>query len=681
MGQGNGSRRLKSQDMMPEPVRRTQLLGDEEWTAEIGSSRDGHADGCRRMPWDAFVDAVLRRGVALFLEQADWTVDPSAVVTGAEVAARMSPAPLQGRIAPGVVGGYHQAVEEGRKLLAAHQHECPVLARLVDSLGLCTDELDVFVFLVGLDLEVGRQRMLAYAQDDQAATNATLGALRQLFPPPHGGAMTLRPDGRLCRAALVAVGNEPTWARRRVSLPDAVVWSLLGEERAAGSGLPLGAHIRPGTASPGGRAPLLVLAGGDRESRLRRCQEILDGQALVVSPDGCDVAGCTSLVRSATLGGSAVALEADGGLAADTRRMIEVADHLNWAVLSASDLPLEQLPEVGWREETLARAPVPAEEVAGALGDPDYVTGGLDREQLRLATLARDGRGQTASDAVRRLASSQADSVVRIRSRRTWDDLVLPAEEREQLEALVARRRHHQLVFRNWGFDAGMPTGLVCLFSGPSGTGKTLAAEVVAGALGIDLFKIDLSGVLSKYIGETERHLEEIFRFAEGVDVVLLLDEADALLGTRTDIGDAHDRYANVQVSYLLQRLERYEGTVILATNLPKNIDSAVLRRIQVDVRFRMPEEPQRLAIWERSFPAHCPTRDLDLALLAKTLEVSGAVIHNAALAAAFSAAATAAPVTMALVVDALRAELRKLGRFVEDDERFGVLLEKAREG
>jgi SpoVK/Ycf46/Vps4 family AAA+-type ATPase len=227
----------------------------------------------------------------------------------------------------------------------------------------------------------------------------------------------------------------------------------------------------------------------------------------------------------------------------------------------------------------------------------------------------------------------------------------------------VPRCRHRGTVYQRWGFPDLPSSGVVAMFSGPSGTGKTLAAEVVAGSLGLDLYKIDLSAVVSKYIGETEKNLERIFGAAAAGDLVLFFDEADALFGKRSDVSDAHDRYANIEVAYLLQRLETYDGLVVLATNLQRNIDQAFQRRISISVDFDTPDEPQRRAMWALAFPATAPTKEIDVDFLARQFPVTGGIIHNAALAAAFLAADEGGPVTMEHVVRALTREFRKNGR------------------
>ncbi|HEY9468881.1 MAG TPA: ATP-binding protein, partial [Propionibacteriaceae bacterium] len=207
------------------------------------------------------------------------------------------------------------------------------------------------------------------------------------------------------------------------------------------------------------------------------------------------------------------------------------------------------------------------------------------------------------------------------------------------VRSVAERARDRHVVYGQWGFSPLPSTGVTAMFAGPSGTGKTLAAEIVAGALDLDLYRIDLSQLVSKYIGETEKNLSQVFSAAEASPVVLFFDEADALLGKRSEVADAHDRYANIEVAYLLQRLERYSGVVVLATNLANNIDPAFLRRVHVAVEFPMPKPAERLRIWQRSIPTSAPTRDLDLQFLAERFELSGGAITNAASTGAFVAA------------------------------------------
>ena len=210
-------------------------------------------------------------------------------------------------------------------------------------------------------------------------------------------------------------------------------------------------------------------------------------------------------------------------------------------------------------------------------------------------------------------------------------------------------------MFGSWGFSAQPSTGVVALFAGPSGTGKTLAAEIIAADLGVDLYKIDLANLVSKYIGETEKNLGRLFDAAEASNVALFFDEADALLGKRSEVSDAHDRYANIEVAYLLQRLERYEGMALLATNLAKNIDPAFIRRLHVVVEFPIPGPAERRRIWARCLPKRCARgRPTSTSTRWPTSSsCPGGTIRNAVLGAAFLAAEAGQPITMALAVAA----------------------------
>jgi SpoVK/Ycf46/Vps4 family AAA+-type ATPase len=249
-----------------------------------------------------------------------------------------------------------------------------------------------------------------------------------------------------------------------------------------------------------------------------------------------------------------------------------------------------------------------------------------------------------------------------------WDDIILPEDTLAHLQEMCAYVEHHHVVYKRWGFDRklALGKGLMALFAGEAGTGKTMAADIMAGALGLDLYKIDLSGVVSKYIGETEKNLNRIFNEAESSNAILFFDEADALFGKRSEVRDAHDRYANIETAYLLQKMEEYEGVVILATNLKMNLDEAFMRRMHFVVEFPLPEEDDRLRIWRGAFPAEVPLApDVDLAFLARRFKISGGNIRNIVLSAAFLAAADGQVVTMPHLLQATRREFQKIGRMV----------------
>jgi hypothetical protein len=312
-----------------------------------------------------------------------------------------------------------------------------------------------------------------------------------------------------------------------------------------------------------------------------------------------------------------------------------------------------------------------------ALAGTFRLSGGQIRDAAATARSLALARGPAAPrvtqadlQAACRLQSNRrlAELARKITPRYGWDDLVLPADRMQQLREVHDQVRYRALVYGAWGFDRrlALGKGLNVLFAGPPGTGKTMAADVLAGALGLDLYKIDLSSVVSKYIGETEKNLARIFAEAATSNAILFFDEADALFGKRTQVRDAHDRYANVEISYLLQRMEEYEGVVILATNLRKNMDDAFVRRLHATVEFPLPGVDDRRRIWERIWPAETPRDpDLDLELLARQVEVAGGNIRNIVLAGAFLAAADGGVVTMRHLLQATQREYQKMGKLL----------------
>jgi AAA+ superfamily predicted ATPase len=269
------------------------------------------------------------------------------------------------------------------------------------------------------------------------------------------------------------------------------------------------------------------------------------------------------------------------------------------------------------------------------------------------------------------------DLCTRIEVKASWNDLVIPQEENRILQEIAAHLRQRITVYKQWGWEkkSSKGLGISALFSGASGTGKTMAAEVLGKELNLDVYKIDLSAVVSKYIGETEKNLRRIFDNAEGCGAILLFDEADALFGKRSEVKDSHDRYANMEISYLLQRIEAYQGLAILTTNLKNAIDQAFLRRIRFIVQFPFPSFSQRQEIWQRIFPSETPTLDLDYKKLAK-LNVAGGNIRNIALNATFIAADLGESVQMKHILQASQAEYVKLERPLTDGEVKGWLVE-----
>ncbi len=260
----------------------------------------------------------------------------------------------------------------------------------------------------------------------------------------------------------------------------------------------------------------------------------------------------------------------------------------------------------------------------------------------------------------------------KVTPRQSWEDIVLPVDRLQQLREICNAMKHRSKVLEEWGFDRklSLGKGLNVLFAGPSGTGKTMAAEIMAAELELDLYKIDLSTVVSKYIGETEKNLARIFAEAECSNAILFFDEADALFGKRSEVRDSHDRYANIEINYLLQKMEEHEGVVILATNFRRNMDDAFVRRMHFTVEFPLPSEADRRRIWEQIWPKDTPQApDLDFEFMARRFEIPGGNIRNIAMAAAFLAASDGGVVSMSHLLHGTRREYQKMGKVVMQGE------------
>ncbi|NWF78466.1 MAG: ATP-binding protein, partial [Chloroflexi bacterium] len=349
-----------------------------------------------------------------------------------------------------------------------------------------------------------------------------------------------------------------------------------------------------------------------------------------------------------------------------------------------------ELPELTYSERErlwrLRLGPGGADEpTIQALASTFRLTGGQIRDAVAMArSLAhwRDGGVVLARHdlyaACRAQSSGRLDALAhKIRVTYGWDDIVLPPDQVGQLREICIQVRHRRTVLEGWGFDKhlAMGKGVNVLFAGQSGTGKTMAAEIIASDLGLELYKIDLSAMVSKYIGETEKNLDKVFTAAREANAILFFDEADAIFGKRSEVKDAHDRYANIEVGYLLQKMEEYDGVVILATNLRKNLDEAFVRRLHVAVDFPFPEEEDRLRIWRKVFPTDAPLADdVDLAFLARRFRLTGGNIRNVALLAAYLAAEDGAAIGMAQLVRAIRREYQKTGKLATEAE-FGPYL------
>ncbi|HYT39259.1 MAG TPA: ATP-binding protein, partial [Acidimicrobiia bacterium] len=617
----------------------------------------------------ALADALLLREATACRASRNGDVDPLAGLRIDDATAGRTIADLagDGGEAAEARAAFTVAVDQAREAFRASLAEPSPFSLVADAAGLDQAEAEVFALLCAVDLDPRRQRLVAYVNDDVTRRRPTLHTISRLFGADHPGPLVVSADSRLRRAALVDVADDGPWADRAVLVHPTVIWALVGD----GSGDPdLPAATTTAAASEGDGegegASLVVVSGDDRIRRLQAAVWATAASTFLVVPTPSDAAAWAAVVREATLGRLGVVVEVDDELGAEGRRVIERADHLAWAVVSRHELPVDQLPRRPWVAHA-AGAERPSDlEWAAALGPDTPRRHPLSAEQLSLVATAYPAVGGDIDAAVRRLAAGRIDRLARrVRPERTWDDLVLPPDQLAQLKELAARYRNRATVYGGWGFRPAPSAGVVALFAGPSGTGKTLAAEILAGDLALELYKLDLAAVVSKYIGETEKNLDQVFDAAAAGNVVLFFDEADALFGKRTEVSDAHDRYANLETAYLLQRLESYDGVVVMATNLSKNIDTAFLRRLHAMVEFPVPEEAERRRLWQRNLMPGAPVKDVDLKFLARQFTITGGSIRNVALTAAFLAAEAGTPITMTTLVLGLQREFQKLGRLV----------------
>ena len=282
--------------------------------------------------------------------------------------------------------------------------------------------------------------------------------------------------------------------------------------------------------------------------------------------------------------------------------------------------------------------------------------------------------------AYNQVSGNLTDKATLIRKKHTWDELVLQKEQKDIIKRACNHIKYKHIIYDKWGMGKRVlyGRGLSVLFTGPPGTGKTMAAQVVANELGLEIYKVDLSKVISKYIGESEKNLGEVFDSAKKSNVILLFDETDALFGKRTEVKDSHDKNANVETSYLLQKMEEYDGITIMTTNFIENIDKAFFRRISYVVHFTFPDATARKEIWLKMYPKEMPiSKDVDFDYLAKNFEIAGGSIKNVAVNSGFMAAAESKSVEMKHIIKALEYEMKKQGKMISktDFKEYGYLI------
>ncbi len=586
-----------------------------------------------------------------------------------------------------------RALLEGSEV-PAPEAESPALATIAAGFGLSAFERDVLLLAAAVELE---SEFPSIWTDDDGWQQPTFGLALALIPGAHWSALSPEAPLRRWRLVEIDVGLPVTRAPLRIA--ERVLHYL--------AGIPAVEELLRGLVSELPAEPL-PLSWAERTNRVAAA--LASGNLVELRGTDSEDARCIVAGACVDLGTSAFALDAsdvpEPAAERDTlARIWEREAVLTGAVLTIECIDLDAdrarparlLAEViaapcvlAVRESLGLRRPssVPIEVPALAagerrglwqdvLGEPvdDRVVDqfGLGLGGIRAVGAAVDA-GEGLWDACRAEARPRLDDLAqRIEPAASWDDLVLPQRERQILHDITVHVRQRATVYDRWGWrtKGSRGLGVAVLFSGPSGTGKTMGAEVLAAELALDLYRIDLSGVVSKYIGETEKNLRRVFDAAEAGGAILLFDEADALFGKRSEVKDSHDRYANIEVSYLLQRMEAYRGLAILTTNMRGALDPAFLRRLRFVVTFPFPDQAQRAEIWRGVFPIGTPTEGLEPERLAR-LNVAGGTIRNIALGGAFLAAGAGEPVRMEHLLRAARSECAKLEKPLSDAELGG---------
>jgi hypothetical protein len=584
------------------------------------------------------------------------------------------------------------------------------LAHLQESFGLDDGDLDLLIVALAPDLDPRFERLYGYLQDDVSRRRAGIGlALELCFGAGASGDGAARrrlgPDGPLRQGGLVAVEEEDRpFLTRPLRVPDRVTAHLVGDDTPSAvlAAVSVSPRVLPCPANPlagavvtGSRPAYVRQAVG--AAGLSLAVEALQGAGpapVVLDLDrleGDDVAGLArAAILEARLGGRGLVAFPVEALAARGATAVRS--------LAEAPCPVILVGKRGWDPAWSQRAPLVVDAAvlsgsqradlwsatspgvdASALApfrlSPDEVdraaaaaraAAALEHRPVTTADLQTGARAQNAAG-LERLARRCEPTV-------GWPDLVVAPRVVAQLAELVDRARFRDRVLGEWGLGSATASGrgITALFAGESGTGKTLSAQVVAGELGLDLYVVDLSGVVDKYVGETEKNLDRIFDEADRVNGVLLFDEADALFGKRSEVRDANDRYANVEVAYLLSRMERFDGLAVLTTNLRANLDDAFIRRLDAIIDFPFPDEEERRRLWDLHLRPTLPrTDDVDLDFLARAFKLPGGSIAGITLTAGYRAAADDRAVTMADLIAGTEREYRKLGHLCLESE-FG---------
>ncbi|MFG2602855.1 ATP-binding protein [Streptomyces sp. NPDC048514] len=610
-----------------------------------------------------------------------------------------------------------------------------VLGTLAERFGLTPLDTDLLLVALAPDLDPRFERLYGYLNDDLTRRRPTVALALELCglaaasaarfrlspgaPLIAGGLVEVTEPDRPPLSRVLAVPDRVTAHLLGAAEPDARLAHVIGEAGEDPTAETADVHRAAGAARSGTGLVHLLARGGDAPGLAAAALHaaglrplVLDAAALARrSGDVPALARVAAL--EARLTGAGVIL---GPLEALPPEPAERAHRIGELCAALRGTPLfvhgTESWDTAWAADTPVVLPVlppsPARQAArwrhaldraGADGiAPDAVAGlaravaahRLDGGQLRRAATAAArgaelaGRQVTADDLRSAVRAQNGAGLARLARRVEpgvgWDDLVLSPPTHRRLRELAVRARHREQVLGQWRMrpGGGRGRGVIALFAGESGTGKTMSAEVVAADLGMDLYVVDLSTVVDKYVGETEKNLERIFTEASAVNAVLLFDEADAIFGKRSEVKDAHDRHANIESAYLLQRMESFDGIAVLTTNLRANLDEAFTRRLDVVADFPVPDATQRLALWDRCLGERLPRAgDLDLGFCADRFELAGGSIRACAVTAAYLAAESAEPLTMRQLMTAVAREYRKLGRLVLESE-FGPWTQEA---
>lgn len=584
------------------------------------------------------------------------------------------------------------------------------------------DDIDVDLLLATMlpDLDARFERLYGYLNDDVTRRRATTALALELAGVPPSSAEARRrlgPAGKLAAQGLLLIESEDRpFLTRALRVPDRVAGHLLGDEGPDPELLPYLTAPHPYAAPLSPRLARALRTG----ARLFHLREVTPGLGLSIAAEALAQAGlgtvCVDLARladhadptSAVITACREALLTGSGLVAGPVEALSPKAPSALRLLTEAGVPVVLTGTASWdprwATRTVMSVEVPQLEPAQSRGlwvrhlgaDAPTLAGSVDHLVLTPAqighavaaarVMAASWDAPLTADHLRAGVRAQNAAGLERLARRIepqvgWEDLVVTPLVRGSLQQITARARHRHTVLSTWRMrrGGGRGIGISALFAGDSGTGKTMAAEVIAGDLGLDLYSINLATVVDKYVGETEKNLEQIFTEASGVNAVLFFDEADAVFGKRSSVRDAHDRYANIESAYLLQRLESFDGLAVLATNLRANIDEAFTRRLDAIIDFPAPTPQLRRELWEHCLAPPLPlAADIDLDFCASSFELAGGNIRSVCTTAAYLAADAGHPVGMAELVTALQQEYRKLGRLVLERE-FGDYLSLSR--